>query len=42
MVLLCIPMFILVGGIMDKSGIGDILVNFVSIFVGKIKGNTGA
>ena len=42
MVLLCIPMFILVGGIMDKSGIGESLVDFVSIFVGKIKGSLGA
>lgn len=42
MVLLCIPMFILVGGLMDKSGIGESLIDFVDIFVGKIKGSTGA
>ncbi len=42
MVLLCIPMFILVGGLMEKSGIGESLIDFVDIFVGKIKGSTGA
>lgn len=42
MVLLCIPMFILVGGIMDRSGIGESLVDFVSIFVGKVRGSMGA
>jgi tripartite ATP-independent transporter DctM subunit len=35
-------MFILVGGLMDKSGIGESLIDFVDIFVGKIKGSTGA
>lgn len=37
-VLLCVPLFIAVGSIMDKSGIGKYLVNFVDIFVGRIKG----
>lgn len=42
MVLLCIPMFILVGGIINKSGIGEALIDFVDIFVGKIRGSLGA
>jgi len=41
-VLLAIPLFILVGGTVDKGGIGTSLVNFVDIFVGRIKGGLGA
>ena len=37
-VILCVPLFIAVGAIMDKSGIGKCLVEFVDLFVGKIKG----
>lgn len=38
MVLLCVPLFIAVGLVMERSGIGKCLVNFVGIFVGRIKG----
>jgi len=38
MVLLCVPLFIAVGLVMEKSGIGKALVDFVGIFVGRIKG----
>lgn len=38
LVLLCIPLFIGVGLVMERSGIGKSLVNFVGIFVGRIKG----
>lgn len=38
LVLLCVPLFIAVGLVMEKSGIGKSLVNFVGIFVGRIKG----
>lgn len=38
-VLLCIPMFILAGGIMEKGNIGSALVNFVEKFIGRIKGS---
>lgn len=37
-VLLAIPLFILAGGIMEKSDIGEALVRFIQCFVGKIKG----
>jgi len=40
-VLLAIPLFIMVGGMMDKGGIGTSLVNFVEVFVGRIKGGLG-
>ena len=40
-VLLAIPLFILVGGTVDKGGIGTSLVNFVDLFVGRIKGGLG-
>ncbi|MGI6553548.1 MAG: TRAP transporter large permease [Bacillota bacterium] len=38
-VLLAIPLFILVGGIMEKGGIGSVLVGFVENFTGRIKGS---
>ncbi len=38
MVLLCVPLFIAVGLVMERSGIGKSLVNFVGIFVGRVKG----
>jgi len=38
-VLLAIPLFIMAGGIMEKGKIGDALVDFVSMFVGRIKGS---
>lgn len=37
-VILAIPLFILAGGIMERSDIGEALVTFVQCFVGKIKG----
>jgi len=40
-VLLAIPLFIMVGGMMDKGGIGTSLVNFVDVMVGRIKGGLG-
>ncbi len=40
-VLLAIPLFIMVGGLMDKGGIGSSLVNLVDVFVGRIKGGLG-
>ena len=41
-VLLAIPLFILAGGIMERGNIGDALVGFINIFVGKIRGGLGA
>lgn len=38
-VLLSIPLFILAGKIMEHGKIGDALVDFVEMFVGKIKGS---
>lgn len=38
-VLLAIPMFIMAGGVMEKGKIGDALINFVELFVGKVRGN---
>ena len=40
-VLLSIPMFVFAGGLMGESGIADKLLNFVNIFVGRIKGGLG-
>jgi tripartite ATP-independent transporter DctM subunit len=40
-VLLAIPLFIMVGGMMDKGGIGTSLVNFVEVLIGRIKGGLG-
>jgi tripartite ATP-independent transporter DctM subunit len=37
LVLLCVPLFIAVGLLMEKSGIGKHLIDFVDIFVGRIK-----
>lgn len=39
-VLLAIPLFIMVGGMMDRGGIGTSLVNFVDVFVGRVKGGS--
>jgi len=42
-IILCaIPLFILAGSLMEKGGIGESLVNLVSMFVGRIKGGLGA
>lgn len=37
LVLICVPLFIAVGMLMNKSGIGRSLVDFVDIFVGRAK-----
>lgn len=36
--LVAIPMFIMAGGIMEKGQIGGALVNWISIFIGRLKG----
>jgi len=41
MVLLAIPLFILAGGIIERGKLGTALVEFVQLFVGKIKGGLG-
>jgi len=41
-VLLAIPLFILAGGIMERGKIGDSLVRFISLFVGRARGGLGA
>jgi len=40
-VLLAIPLFIMAGGIIERSSMGEKLVNFVELFVGKVKGSLG-
>ncbi|MFA0889806.1 MAG: TRAP transporter large permease [Synergistales bacterium] len=40
-VLLSIPLFVFAGGLMGESGIAKSLLDFVNIFVGKIKGGLG-
>ena len=40
-VLVAIPLFILAGKLMEKSGIGETLVNLVSLFVGRFKSGLG-
>ena len=40
-VLLAIPLFIMVGGLMDRGGIGSSLVNLVDVIVGRVKGGLG-
>ncbi|HZK01426.1 MAG TPA: TRAP transporter large permease [Anaerovoracaceae bacterium] len=42
LILIAIPLFILAGELMDKSGIGESLINFVSLFIGRVKGGLGA
>lgn len=41
-ILVAIPLFILAGSLMEKGGIGESLVNFVDVFVGRVKGGLGA
>lgn len=41
-VILAIPLFIIAGGLINKSQIGDKLVSLVEIFVGGIRGGLGA
>lgn len=40
-VLLAIPLFIMAGGIIERSDMGEKLVNFIELFVGKVKGSLG-
>ncbi len=40
-VLLAIPLFIMAGGIIERSNMGEKLVNFIELFVGKVKGSLG-
>lgn len=42
LILVAIPLFILAGELMDKSGIGESLINFVDLFIGRVKGGLGA
>jgi len=41
LILVAIPLFILSGQLMEKSGIGESLINFVSMFVGRVRGGLG-
>lgn len=41
-ILIAIPLFVLAGQLMEKSGIGESLINFVSLFIGRIKSGLGA
>lgn len=38
MTMVAFPLFIIAGGFIERGGIGEHLVNFVSIFLGRIKG----
>lgn len=40
-VLLAIPLFIIAGGIIERSDLGAHLVNFVNMLVGRVKGSLG-
>ena len=39
--LLCIPLFIYAGSLMSSGGIAKYLLDFVDVFVGRIKGGLG-
>ncbi|MDR3165394.1 MAG: TRAP transporter large permease [Synergistaceae bacterium] len=40
-VLLCVPLYVCVGNVMEKSDIGKSLVDFIDVFVGRIRGGLG-
>jgi tripartite ATP-independent transporter DctM subunit len=40
-VILCVPLFIFAGSLMSESGIAESLLDFVNVFVGRIKGGLG-
>lgn len=40
-ILLAIPLFILAGSLMSESGIAKYLLNFVNVFIGRIRGGLG-
>lgn len=42
LILVAIPLFILAGNLMERSGIGESLINLVDMFVGRIRGGLGA
>lgn len=42
LILLAMPLFIMAGGIMGEGGIGERLVGFIEVFVGRVKGGLGA
>jgi len=42
LILVAIPLFILAGNLMEKSGVGEGLINLVEMFVGRVKGGLGA
>ncbi|MBK5261720.1 MAG: TRAP transporter large permease [Peptostreptococcaceae bacterium] len=42
LILIAIPLFILAGNLMEKSGVGESLINLVEMFVGRVKGGLGA
>lgn len=42
LILVAIPLFILAGQLMEKSGIGESLINLVTMFVGRFRGGLGA
>ena len=41
MTCITLPLFIIAGGIIEKGGIGEHLVNFVNLFLGRLKGGLG-
>lgn len=41
-VLLASPLFILAGTIMSESGIAEKLLDFIDIFIGRVKGGLGS
>lgn len=41
-ILVAVPLFIIAGHLMERSGIGESLINFVSLFIGRLKGGLGA
>ncbi len=42
LILVAVPLFILAGQLMEKSGIGESLTNLVSMIVGRVRGGLGA
>ena len=41
MTCITLPLFIIAGGIIERGGIGEQLINFVNLFLGRIKGGLG-
>ena len=41
LVLLAIPLFIISGGVIERGKIGDALVDFINLFIGRLKGGLG-